>query len=182
MPDDFAAMEEVLSRRLAQWERQQDSRPHDPERNESFATLPNLIVIDGGKGQLSAGLRALRGFRERGVAVISLAKRIEEVFVPGRRAPIVLDHDTPELQLLQRVRDEAHRFAITHHRTRRDRAMTDVDPRRPAGHRPGAQAHAAHPLRLARGGAGRHARAARGGAGPAGQDRARDLGAAASHG
>ena len=58
------------------------------------------------------------------MTVISLAKRIEEVFVPGRREPIVLPHDTPELQLLQRVRDEAHRFAITHHRTRRDRAMT----------------------------------------------------------
>ncbi|HEY7618407.1 MAG TPA: excinuclease ABC subunit UvrC [Solirubrobacteraceae bacterium] len=124
VPDDFAAMEEVLTRRLAQWEIQQDRSPHDPKRNESFATLPNLIVIDGGPGQLSAGLRALEGFRARGVAVISLAKRIEEVFVPGRREPIVLAHDTPELQLLQRVRDEAHRFAITHHRTRRDRAMT----------------------------------------------------------
>jgi excinuclease ABC subunit C len=124
VPDDFAAMEEVLSRRLAQWETQQDRSPHDPKRNESFATLPNVVVIDGGPGQLAAGLRALDGWRERGVMVISLAKRIEEVFVPGRRAPIVLPHDTPELQLLQRVRDEAHRFAITHHRTRRDRAMT----------------------------------------------------------
>jgi excinuclease ABC subunit C len=124
VPDDFAAMEEVLGRRLAQWETQQDLSPHDPKRNESFATLPNLIVIDGGPGQLSAGLRALEGFRDRGVAVISLAKRIEEVFVPGQRRPIVLPHDTPALQLLQRVRDEAHRFAITHHRTRRDRAMT----------------------------------------------------------
>jgi excinuclease ABC subunit C len=124
-PDDFASMEEVLSRRLAQWERQQDLSPHDPKRNESFATLPNLIVIDGGPGQLSAGLRALQGFREKGVAVISLAKRIEEVFLPGRREPIVLPHDTPALQLLQRVRDEAHRFAITHHRTRRDKAMTE---------------------------------------------------------
>jgi excinuclease ABC subunit C len=124
VPDDFAAMEEVLSRRLAQWETQQDRSPHDPKRNESFATLPNVVVIDGGPGQLSAGLRALEGWRERGVAVISLAKRVEEVFVPGRGAPIVLPHDSPELQLLQRVRDEAHRFAITHHRTRRDRAMT----------------------------------------------------------
>jgi excinuclease ABC subunit C len=124
VPDDFAAMEEVLTRRLAQWESQQDLSPHDPKRNESFATLPSLVVIDGGPGQLSAGLRALRQFRERGVAVVSLAKRVEEVFVPGRRAPIVLAHDTPALQLLQRVRDEAHRFAITHHRTRRDRAMT----------------------------------------------------------
>jgi excinuclease ABC subunit C len=124
VPDDFAAMEEVLSRRLAQWETQQDRSPHDPKRNESFATLPNVVVIDGGPGQLSAGLRALEGWRERGVTVISLAKRVEEVFVPGRGAPIVLPHDSPELQLLQRVRDEAHRFAITHHRTRRDRAMT----------------------------------------------------------
>ncbi|MEA2251925.1 MAG: excinuclease subunit [Solirubrobacteraceae bacterium] len=124
VPDDFAAMEEVLGRRLAQWESQQDLSPHDPKRNESFATLPNVVVIDGGPGQLSAGLRALEGFRERGVTVVSLAKRVEEVFVPGRREPIVLAHDTPALQLLQRVRDEAHRFAITHHRTRRDRAMT----------------------------------------------------------
>jgi excinuclease ABC subunit C len=124
VPDDFAAMNEVLSRRLAQWEAQQDLSPHDPKRNESFATLPNLIVIDGGPGQLSAGVSALQGFLDRGVTVVSLAKRIEEVFVPGRRQPIVLPHDTPELQLLQRVRDEAHRFAITHHRTRRDQAMT----------------------------------------------------------
>jgi excinuclease ABC subunit C len=124
VPDDFAAMEEVLSRRLAQWETQQDLSPHDPKRNESFATLPNLVVIDGGPGQLGAGLRALQGFRDRGVVVVSLAKRIEEIFTPGRRAPIVLGHDTPALQLLQRVRDEAHRFAVSHHRTRRDRAMT----------------------------------------------------------
>ena len=59
------------------------------------------------------------------MTVVSLAKRIEEVFVPGSSEPIVLPHDTPELQLLQRVRDEAHRFAITHHRIRRDKAMTE---------------------------------------------------------
>ncbi|MEZ5122502.1 MAG: excinuclease ABC subunit UvrC [Solirubrobacterales bacterium] len=124
VPDDFAAMAEVLGRRLARWERQADLSPHDPEFDASFAALPNLIVIDGGPGQLAAGLGALAAFRERGVAVISLAKRIEEVFRPGVRAPLLLAHDTPELQLLQRVRDEAHRFAITHHRGRRDRAMT----------------------------------------------------------
>ena len=122
--DDYAAMAEVLSRRFAQWERQADLSPHDPAYDASFAALPNVVVIDGGKGQLAAGLRALQGFRERGVVVISLAKRIEEVFIPGRAVPLVLAHDTPELQLLQRVRDEAHRFAITHHRIRRDRAMT----------------------------------------------------------
>jgi excinuclease ABC subunit C len=124
VPDDFAAMAEVLGRRLAQWERQADLSPHDPEFDASFAALPNLIVIDGGPGQLSAGLSVLKGFRDRGVAVISLAKRVEEVFRPGLPQPLLLAHDTPELQLLQRVRDEAHRFAITHHRGRRDRAMT----------------------------------------------------------
>jgi excinuclease ABC subunit C len=123
-PDDFAAMEEVLGRRLAQWERQREVSPHDKEYDPSFAALPHVVVIDGGRGQLSAGLRALEGFRARGVLVISLAKRIEEVFIPARPDPLRLAHDTPELQLLQRVRDEAHRFAITHHRIRRDRAMT----------------------------------------------------------
>jgi len=83
-----------------------------------------VVVIDGGKVQLSAGLGALRGFRDRGVAVVSLAKRIEEVFLPGRSSPLVLAHSSSELQLLQRVRDEAHRFALAHHRTRRDRAMS----------------------------------------------------------
>jgi excinuclease ABC subunit C len=117
-------MAEVLGRRFANWERQTDISPHDPKYDASFASLPNVVVIDGGKGQLAAGLGPLRGFRERGVAVVSLAKRIEELFIPGRAAPLVLDHETPELQLLQRVRDEAHRFAITHHRTRRDKAMT----------------------------------------------------------
>jgi excinuclease ABC subunit C len=123
-PDDFAAMEEVLGRRWSRWEQQREISPHDKDHDPSFAALPNLIVIDGGKGQLSAGVRALAGFRERGVVVIALAKRIEEVFIPGAAAPLALAHDTPELQLLQRVRDEAHRFAITHHRIRRDRAMT----------------------------------------------------------
>jgi len=123
-PDDYASMAEVLGRRYAQWERQVDFSPHDPAYDSSFAALPNLVVIDGGKGQLAAGLGPLQGFRERGVAVVSLAKRIEELFIPGRSTPLVLEHTTPELQLLQRVRDEAHRFAITHHRSRRDRAMT----------------------------------------------------------
>ena len=122
--DDYAAMAEVLRRRYAQWETQADISPHDSAYDASFASLPSLVVIDGGRGQLAAGLRPLRGWRERGVAVVSLAKRIEEIFLPGRRSPLVLDHSTPELQLLQRVRDEAHRFAVTHHRSRRDRAMT----------------------------------------------------------
>jgi excinuclease ABC subunit C len=122
--DDFAAMAEVLSRRMAQYVAQRERSPHDKEYDESFASLPALIVIDGGRGQLSAGLRELGAFRDLGVTVISLAKRIEEVFLPGRAQPLRLAHDTPELQLLQRVRDEAHRFAVEFHRDRRDRAMT----------------------------------------------------------
>jgi excinuclease ABC subunit C len=122
--DDFAAMAEVLSRRMARYVDQRERSPHDREYDESFASLPALIVIDGGKGQLSAGLRELGPFRDLGVTVISLAKRIEEVFQPGERSPLRLAHHTPELQLLQRVRDEAHRFAIEFHRDRRDKAMT----------------------------------------------------------
>jgi excinuclease ABC subunit C len=123
-PDDFAAMEEVLARRMSRYLAQADLSPHDTDRDESFASLPSLVVIDGGKGQLAAGLRALRPFSERGVTVISLAKRLEEVFVPGRPEPLAMDRDSEGLKLLQRVRDEAHRFAIEHHRGRRDRAMT----------------------------------------------------------
>src|SRR5829696_1334640 len=74
VPDDFASMEEVLTRRLGQFERQHDRSPHDEDYDASFAALPNVVVIDGGKGQLSAGLRALEGFRRRGVAIVSLAK------------------------------------------------------------------------------------------------------------
>ncbi|MGH2823902.1 MAG: helix-hairpin-helix domain-containing protein, partial [Thermoleophilaceae bacterium] len=122
--DDFAAMAEVLSRRMAQYVAQRERSPHDRDFDESFASVPALIVIDGGPGQLSAGLRELGRFRDLGVTVISLAKRIEEAHVPGRSEPLRLAHDTPELQLLQRVRDEAHRFAIEFHRGRRDRAMT----------------------------------------------------------
>jgi excinuclease ABC subunit C len=122
--DDFAAMREVLGRRVAQFRAQREISPHEKEHDASFAALPALVVIDGGKGQLSAGLPQLAELRELGTTVVSLAKRIEEVFVPGRPAPILMPHDSAPLQLLQRVRDEAHRFAIEHHRGRRDKAMT----------------------------------------------------------
>jgi excinuclease ABC subunit C len=122
--DDFAAMQEVLTRRMAQYAAQRERSPHEKSYDSSFATAPGLIVIDGGKGQLSAGLSALQEFRDLGVTVVSLAKRIEEIFLPGASEPIRLPHDTAALQLLQRVRDEAHRFAIEFHRGRRDKAMT----------------------------------------------------------
>ena len=123
-PDDFAAMKEVLTRRLGRYMEQADLSPHDSNRDASFAAMPDLVVIDGGKGQLSAGIGALEPLVERGVAVVSLAKRIEEIFVPGRPDSIRLERDSDALRTLQRVRDEAHRFAITFHRTRRDQAMT----------------------------------------------------------
>jgi excinuclease ABC subunit C len=123
-PDDFASMEEVLGRRMNRYLEQADLSPHDGKRDESFASLPSLILIDGGKGQLAAGMRALRPFVERGVTVVSLAKKLEEVYMPGSSAPLDLPADSEASQLLQRVRDEAHRFAIDHHRGRRDRAMT----------------------------------------------------------
>jgi excinuclease ABC subunit C len=123
-PDDFASMEEVLERRVARYLEQADLSPHDGKRDESFASLPSLVMIDGGKGQLAAGMKALAPFVERGVTVISLAKRLEEVYVPGRATPLDLAANSEGSKLLQRVRDEAHRFAIDHHRGRRDRAMT----------------------------------------------------------
>jgi len=114
-PDDFAAMAEVIARRFARLS-DGTGETHDA----SFATAPNLVVIDGGKGQLSAALAAMQAYDLPRVAVIALAKRIEEVFVPGRADPIVLSRHNPGLQLLQRIRDEAHRFALGFHRQRRE--------------------------------------------------------------
>jgi excinuclease ABC subunit C len=114
-PDDFAAIAEVVSRRFARL-----SDVTSDDYDESFASVPNLVVIDGGKGQLSAALAAMQAYDLPRVAVISLAKRAEEVFVPGRSEPILLARDSAGLQLLQRVRDEAHRFALGFHRQRRE--------------------------------------------------------------
>ncbi len=113
--DDFAAMAQVIERRFA---RRRDVT--DEEYDEGFGAVPNLVVIDGGKGQLSAALAAMQRFDLPRVAVISLAKRAEEVFLPGRPDPVLLDAHSPGLQLLQRIRDEAHRFAVGFHRQRRD--------------------------------------------------------------
>ena len=114
--DDFAAMAEVISRRFSRLE----AGPGSDEWDEGFVATPNLVVIDGGKGQLSAALAAMQKFDLPRVAVIALAKKEEEVFVPGEPRPIVLSRHNPGLQLLQRVRDEAHRFALGFHRQRRE--------------------------------------------------------------
>jgi excinuclease ABC subunit C len=113
--DDFAAMAEVVSRRFARL-----AHPDPEQHDESFAAMPNLVVIDGGKGQLSAALAAMQAFDLPRVAVIALAKKEEEVFVPGRADAVRLSRHQPGLQLLQRIRDEAHRFAVGFHRQRRE--------------------------------------------------------------
>src|SRR5207302_1183040 len=100
--DDFAAMAQVIARRFA---RMRD--PADEEYDEGFAAVPNLVVIDGGKGQLSAALAAMQRFDLPRVAVIALAKRAEEVFLPGRAEPVRLDPHSSGLQLLQRIRYES---------------------------------------------------------------------------
>ncbi len=113
--DDFAMMAEVISRRFAR------AREVTAERyDEGFAAIPNLVVVDGGKGQLSAALAAVQEYDLPRLAVIALAKREEEVFVPGQSKPMILGRDSAGLQLLQRIRDEAHRFALGFHRHRRD--------------------------------------------------------------
>ncbi len=122
--DDFASIGQVIARRFARLRDRADADRHD----ESFSSIPNLVVIDGGKGQLAAALEAIQATAGLPrVAVIALAKREEEVFVPGESRPILLDRHDPGLQLLQRIRDEAHRFAITHHRRKRDtRAFASI--------------------------------------------------------
>ncbi|MBC8137505.1 MAG: excinuclease ABC subunit UvrC [Fibrella sp.] len=110
-PNDFAMMFEMLSRRFNQM----------TENNAKFAQKPDLILIDGGKGQLSAAQDAMKQFGFN-FPMIGLAKQFELVFVPGRAEPIELPRNSPALFLLQRVRDEVHRFAITYHRNVRGRA------------------------------------------------------------
>jgi len=121
--DDFAAMEEVLTRRLTAL--LTDRRVDAQARRRRFAYPPNLIVVDGGKGQLAVAERVVEQLGLNGeVALASLAKRFEEVFVPGRSDAVVIPRQSEALYLLQRLRDEAHRFAITYHRSLRGKRMT----------------------------------------------------------
>ena len=121
-PDDFASMEEMLTRRFKRWLASTDSASQAPgaKPDESFSFLPDLIIIDGGKGQLSRAVKVLDEFNlsER-VPVVGLAKREEEIFFPHRSEPLMLPRHSQGLYLVQRIRDEAHRFGITAHRARR---------------------------------------------------------------
>jgi excinuclease ABC subunit C len=109
-PDDFASMEEAVYRRYKRLK----------EENQA---LPQLIVIDGGKGQLSAALKALEKLDLRGkMAIVGIAKRLEEIFFPGDSFPIYIDKRSESLKVIQFMRNEAHRFGITHHRNKRSKA------------------------------------------------------------
>jgi excinuclease ABC subunit C len=124
--DDYAAMEEVLTRRLAAYLAEQERPP--PQRGErprKFAYPPQLLVVDGGKGQLAVAERVVRDLGLDGeIPVAALAKRFEEVYVPGRPDPVEIPRGSEALFMLQRIRDEAHRFANTFHRERRSKRMT----------------------------------------------------------
>ena len=120
--NDFAAMAEVLERRLTSYLIDRD-KPVD-ERSK-FAYPPNLIVVDGGKGQLSASLEVIRELGLEGeIPIVSLAKQFEEVYIPGQSAPVRIPRQSEALYMLQRLRDESHRFAITYHRQLRGQRMT----------------------------------------------------------
>jgi len=126
-PDDFAAMEEVLRRRFKRMQDEGYQVNSDPGRTKdevsSWALLPDLVIIDGGKGQLNAALSVLDEFELREVVpIVSLAKREEEIFLPGQVTPIMLPRRSQALYLVQRIRDEAHRFAITYNRNLRRKA------------------------------------------------------------
>ena len=119
--DDVASIHEVIARRFA---RHRDDPDPDPDKPRRFAYPPNLVVVDGGPPQVAAAARAMAGLGVDDVALCGLAKRLEEVWLPGREDPVVLPRASEGLYLLQRVRDEAHRFAIAYHRQKRGKAMT----------------------------------------------------------
>jgi excinuclease ABC subunit C len=120
-PDDFASMEEVLTRRFNRWQTAQEVAASPGKKPDpAFALLPDLLLVDGGKGQLSRAVNVLEkfGLTER-LPVAGLAKQNEELFIPARPAPLLLPRQSQGLYLVQRIRDEAHRFAITNHRKQR---------------------------------------------------------------
>jgi excinuclease ABC subunit C len=136
--DDVASIHEVVSRRFRRYLEDREATgeldmlgeaaagtvAEDGARQRKFAYPPNLLVIDGGPAQVAAAVRALDELGIDDVAVCGLAKRLEEVWLPGEDAPVILPRTSEGLYLLQRVRDEAHRFAITYHRKKRSAALT----------------------------------------------------------
>ncbi|GAB4569166.1 MAG: excinuclease ABC subunit UvrC [Anaerolineae bacterium] len=124
--DDYQSMREALTRRFRRYVNLQGqpaiSQPGKKDQEETWRLLPDLLIVDGGKGQLNVAVEVLDSFGLTGkVPVVGLAKRNEELFLPGQKTPILLNRRSPALFLVQRIRDEAHRFAITGHRSRRAR-------------------------------------------------------------
>lgn len=120
--DDYAAMEEVLTRRFSAY---LEERAKPVEERGKFSYPPELLLVDGGKGQLGVAVQVLQDLNlDDEIPVAALAERFEEVYVPGRSRPVVIPRNSEAMFMLQRIRDEAHRFAITYHRQRRDKRMT----------------------------------------------------------
>jgi excinuclease ABC subunit C len=114
-PNDFASMEEVVFRRYRRL-------------LEEGEPLPQLVIVDGGKGQLSSGVKALETLGLRGkIAIIGIAKRLEEIFYPGDSIPLYLDKKTESLKIIQQLRNEAHRFGITFHRQKRSSVALNTE-------------------------------------------------------
>jgi excinuclease ABC subunit C len=123
-PDDFASMEEVLTRRFNRWQATLDNENVPGKKNDpAFALLPDLLLVDGGKGQLGRAVSVLErfGLLDK-LPVAGLAKQNEELFIPRRVTSLLLPRSSQGFYLIQRIRDEAHRYAITAHRNRRDKA------------------------------------------------------------
>jgi excinuclease ABC subunit C len=122
-PDDFASMQEMLTRRFRRWGASDQIQPQPGSKPDpSFSFLPDLVIIDGGKGQLGRVTQVLQRFDLLGkVPVVGLAKQREEIFFPDKSEPLMLPRHSPALYLLQRIRDEAHRYGITSHRNKRSK-------------------------------------------------------------
>ena len=127
--DDFSSMAHVITRRFKRYLLERDIDLHEIEleggQRPRFAYPPQLIIVDGGKGQVSAAHKALNDLGISGIALVGLAKRMEEVFLPENSQPVIFDRHSEALYLFQRIRDEAHRFAITFHRSKRSKLMLE---------------------------------------------------------
>ncbi len=121
--DDFASMEEVLTRRFKRWQIAEEQKEVPGKKPDlAFSLLPDLLIVDGGKGQLARAIKVLDEFDlSEKVPVVGLAKQQEEFFLPGKKDSVILDNHSQGFYLIQRIRDEAHRFAITAHRTKRSK-------------------------------------------------------------
>ena len=124
--DDFAAMREVIRRRFARYVEERARPVAETDASErKFAYPPSLVIVDGGVGQLNAALDGVADLPVDEVSFVGLAKRFEELWRPGQSSPVVLPRGSEALFLVQRIRDEAHRFAVTYHRSLRGRRMTE---------------------------------------------------------